>query len=376
MSTALVSRPVLAFPSHVREWTHPGIRTSLNTEKAFKETDGRADAFANLLIARGIPLEGANSVAYKFFFSRAVSYTEEADVGKKGFRIDEPYALENVNYRTACDFVENHVLPTSLAKRSPDGIIKMLCDIHKRLLDSIPIADPDHPPPGEIRKQGQMLALKQPDKVSDKAGGLAKYLLNESQKAKEPSQRTILNQQLLDARYLDLYLSDKDIYEEVVTKKSIPKPPMQLFNRFFTVFPRGERVKSLMDAFTKDLQKRLLSGEDPISLACKAHLGLVRIHPFPDGNGRMARMLMNIILMQGGHQPIAFVFNSSYTKAICEKNEGVAGAFEKFVRGLVKQFDYEALPVSELPSSILSNKERYKEIFEPNKKAKVKERQK
>ncbi len=39
--------------------------------------------------------------------------------------------------------------------------------------------------------------------------------------------------------------------------------------------------------------------------AFAAHLRLVGIHPFNDGNGRTARLLMNLILIRGGYPPIA-----------------------------------------------------------------------
>ncbi len=35
-----------------------------------------------------------------------------------------------------------------------------------------------------------------------------------------------------------------------------------------------------------------------------AHLGLVRIHPFFDGNGRMARLIANLSVLRGGHPPV------------------------------------------------------------------------
>lgn len=43
--------------------------------------------------------------------------------------------------------------------------------------------------------------------------------------------------------------------------------------------------------------------EDIISVAADAHLKFVIIHPFVDGNGRTARLLMNLILMQAGYPP-------------------------------------------------------------------------
>ena len=44
----------------------------------------------------------------------------------------------------------------------------------------------------------------------------------------------------------------------------------------------------------------------PIILAALAHYKLVTIHPFVDGNGRTARLLMNLLLRQHGY-PLAII---------------------------------------------------------------------
>lgn len=41
----------------------------------------------------------------------------------------------------------------------------------------------------------------------------------------------------------------------------------------------------------------------PLKIACGFHKRFIDIHPFGDGNGRMARILMNLILMQQGYMP-------------------------------------------------------------------------
>jgi len=67
------------------------------------------------------------------------------------------------------------------------------------------------------------------------------------------------------------------------------------------------KIPELMNDFEGWLQ----ANEDhPIKKAADAHLKFVTIHPFVDGNGRTARLLMNLILMQYGY-PIAVIKNEN-----------------------------------------------------------------
>lgn len=50
----------------------------------------------------------------------------------------------------------------------------------------------------------------------------------------------------------------------------------------------------------------------PVALAALFHFKFVYIHPFTDGNGRVARLLMNLILMQAGYPPAIVKANSEY----------------------------------------------------------------
>lgn len=68
-----------------------------------------------------------------------------------------------------------------------------------------------------------------------------------------------------------------------------------------TILPNPLKVPVLMDDFIQWLSSPTM--EHPAKLAADAHYKLVTIHPFVDGNGRTARLLMNLILMQCGYPP-------------------------------------------------------------------------
>jgi len=66
------------------------------------------------------------------------------------------------------------------------------------------------------------------------------------------------------------------------------------------VFPPAADIPARMAEFTARIAAAL---PDPDS-AFEAHLGLVAIHPFEDGNGRTAQLLMNLLLVRGGYPPV------------------------------------------------------------------------
>jgi len=67
------------------------------------------------------------------------------------------------------------------------------------------------------------------------------------------------------------------------------------------VLPNPIKVPDLMDDFIEWIHAS--AAKHPVELAAEAHYQFVTIHPFVDGNGRTARLLMNLILMQNGYPP-------------------------------------------------------------------------
>ena len=64
--------------------------------------------------------------------------------------------------------------------------------------------------------------------------------------------------------------------------------------------PSPAEIGPLMGDFARSLE----SAQPTPQTAFDAHLRLVSIHPFSDGNGRTARLLMNLVLLKGGYPPV------------------------------------------------------------------------
>ncbi|MBS0150308.1 MAG: Fic family protein [Nitrospira sp.] len=67
------------------------------------------------------------------------------------------------------------------------------------------------------------------------------------------------------------------------------------------VFPNAVKIPELMQAYGEWISQ---AASEPAA-SFDAHYRLVAIHPFADGNGRTARLVMNILLLRGGYPPVA-----------------------------------------------------------------------
>ena len=81
--------------------------------------------------------------------------------------------------------------------------------------------------------------------------------------------------------------------------------------------PNWVNVPDLMEAFASRFRTRP-ADEHPLRFAARAHVDFVGIHPFLDGNGRTARMLVNFLLMREGWPPALYTVTdrAQYMRAI------------------------------------------------------------
>lgn len=94
--------------------------------------------------------------------------------------------------------------------------------------------------------------------------------------------------------------------------------------------PGGHRFGELIPALL-ELAKR--PGVHPAIMAAELHYNLVAVHPFADGNGRTARLLMNMHMLRHGY-PLVIIEvekRGEYLAALEEANEGRCERFAAFV---------------------------------------------
>lgn len=74
-------------------------------------------------------------------------------------------------------------------------------------------------------------------------------------------------------------------------------------------FPNPQDIEEKMNMFYKEFNQQFKTVIDMRSLA-NMHLMYENIHPYPDGNGRTGRLLINYFLMMDNQAPIVIPFES------------------------------------------------------------------
>lgn len=87
--------------------------------------------------------------------------------------------------------------------------------------------------------------------------------------------------------------------------------------------PPAREVPGLMAAWVGWLDGEGLAYE-PVTRAVIAHHGFLAVHPFLDGNGRTARLLLNLMLLRGGFPPALLLqeWRLGYLEALSQADRG------------------------------------------------------
>ncbi len=137
--------------------------------------------------------------------------------------------------------------------------------------------------------------------------------------------------------------------------------------------PEAHEIRSLMEnliRWWRDNEKKL----HPIELAASIHHKIVFIHPFGDGNGRTARLIMNLILMHHGY-PLAVILKNDrkkYYRALSSADHDNKTPLVRFIAQSVERslnmYLKVLMPTTKstekyLPLSAIANKTNYSQKY-------------
>ncbi|MBU0729281.1 MAG: Fic family protein [Proteobacteria bacterium] len=135
----------------------------------------------------------------------------------------------------------------------------------------------------------------------------------------------------IDQQYAGRY---RDIQVRISGSNHLPPEP----------FLVGERMQAFARKWLTNTQIT-----HPVVQAALAHYELVAIHPFVDGNGRTARLIMNLMLMRKGYAPAIILKNDrkKYYDALEKAHKGKTEDFIFLVARAVERtisLYFEAIP--------------------------------
>ncbi|TYP55492.1 Fic/DOC family protein [Thermosediminibacter litoriperuensis] len=104
------------------------------------------------------------------------------------------------------------------------------------------------------------------------------------------------------------------------------RPPEGLFVR--------ELMRDLLEWYKENKAKL-----HPVELAAVFHHKFTYIHPFVDGNGRVARLLMNLILMKNGYPPAVIKVEDRLEYLEALEKASVKGNLKDFIDFIAGQVE-------------------------------------
>ena len=112
--------------------------------------------------------------------------------------------------------------------------------------------------------------------------------------------------------------------------------------------PAPERIPGMMKSFSAGIPEAKAKYH-PVEFAAIIHKDLVTIHPFIDGNGRAARLIMNLALLQAGYPPaiIPPILRRDYLDTLDRTHKGEDRPFLNFIAGVCYESTKEYLRLLE-----------------------------
>lgn len=146
-----------------------------------------------------------------------------------------------------------------------------------------------------------------------------------------------LHQMILKERYLKKVITpdglEASAWVEVGVYKNKPNHVLKSTGEIF-YYASPEETPAKMEELIQWYRERQEKKDmHPILQAVEIHYRFVRIHPFDDGNGRVARLLLNFVLLRYGYPPVIIrkEDKEDYLLALEQADAGQLEAFSRFV---------------------------------------------
>ncbi len=312
-------------PSYPSRMLHPGIVTLGDGGMAYIP-DPREEKFRQEHPRRAALTQWVDVQAKNYSEVEAFRKKESAE-DNKGFELGLPAEGQIERYLVALNplKVANHKIATQkvetlvakLGDLSEGEICQSLRDIHSALLKGIKGAAP-----GKYRNR-QGVVFKDTKEDQDRSyAGLVKLIRDRS-----PNGEKNRNVEILEKR----------IFPKLANGETLNAKETVVASLLGYIPPSHQDIPRLMRVYARNLrsmsnQMRQCSNFDPLAFASFAHQEFGRIHPFVDGNGRMARLIMNAILTNAGYPPVVFPSDEKYTEAVTSDAK-IPGSFSQFLTG-------------------------------------------
>lgn len=112
---------------------------------------------------------------------------------------------------------------------------------------------------------------------------------------------------------------------------------VRLVNGEIFHYASPEETPARMNDLLENYRSQISNTEfHPVQTAALLHYELVRIHPFDDGNGRIARLLMNYVLIKNGYPPVV-IKSSAKNNYLAALNKADVGDMDAFIKYIAEQ---------------------------------------
>jgi len=337
---------VLFFSKHSRAGVHPGLYMVPNNIRSVEEWRRMQQFGIDVAIQKGVI--GRDLHSQRLF---AQIY---AKVLRKTFEIDQTYneagPEDRLYHDQALNWLEKKILPTPFEKlglKAQHAFIKKL-NYMISAPDERSFVDP-------LKKQSLYRTKESNIRKSRAVPDLHKgddWL--EFLRKNDPANVEVYKKfGEYNNEFVGMGSAQRGDWLEFIDKKG-NKKVSALLRKYFHWNPKPNKILELMDQFFKTLNEELHAlkqgiKKDPLEVAAFAHMGLTAIHPFNDANGRTARALMNVILVQHGIEPVAFLSNEAYSKVVTQAaEENNFKIFEDFLRAEVLKATKAASELDEM----------------------------